>query len=206
MPPRRSSGPRWRELLPNYPDVNVEIISDYMLTDIVADRYDAGVRLGEQVDKDMIAVPIGPRPRQVGRGRRPAYFKGRPQPMTPRDLTEHACINLRLPTHGGFFVWDFRKDGQDLNVRVHGRGRVQHGHDDPAGGARTAWALPTFRMTWWRGRSETAASCTFSRSGAHLVPAITSTIRAAANPRRRSRSSWMPFGTEHDIIHQGHSA
>ena len=112
--------PAMARLLPQYPDVNVEIISDYTLTDIVADRYDAGVRLGEQVDKDMIAVPIGPDlVRSVVAA--PFYFEGRPPPVTPRDLTEHACINLRLPTHGGFFIWDFRKDGLDLNVRVHGR-------------------------------------------------------------------------------------
>ena len=112
--------PAMARLLPEYPDVNVEIISDYTLTDIVAGRYDAGVRLGEQVDKDMIAVPIGPDlVRSVVAA--PAYFEGRPKPVTPRDLTEHACINLRLPTHGGFFIWDFRKDDQDLNVRVHGR-------------------------------------------------------------------------------------
>ena len=107
-------------LLPEYPDVSVEIISDYTLTDIVAGRYDAGVRLGEQVDKDMIAVPIGPNLVRSVVGE-PAYFARRPEPVTPRDLTEHACINLRLPTHGGFFIWDFRKDDQDLNVRVHGR-------------------------------------------------------------------------------------
>ena len=112
--------PAMARLLPQYPDVNVEIISDYILTDIVADRFDAGVRLGEQVDKDMIAVPIGPDlVRSVVAA--PAYFAGRPKPVTPRDLTDHACINLRLPTHGGFFIWDFRKDDQDLNVRVHGR-------------------------------------------------------------------------------------
>ena len=112
--------PTLARLLPEYPDVNVEIISDYTLTDIVAGRYDAGVRLGEQVDKDMIAVPIGPDlVRSVVAA--PAYFEGRTKPVTPRDLTDHACINLRLPTHGGFFIWDFRKDDQDLNVRVHGR-------------------------------------------------------------------------------------
>ena len=112
--------PAMARLLPEYPDVNVEIISDYTLTDIVAARYDAGVRLGEQVDKDMIAVPIGPDlVRSVVAA--PAYFESRTKPSTPRDLTEHACINLRLPTHGGFFIWDFRKDGQDLDVRVHGR-------------------------------------------------------------------------------------
>ena len=112
--------PALAQLLPECPDVNVEIISDYTLTDIVAARFDAGVRLGEQVDKDMIAVPIGPDlVRSVVAA--PAYFAGRPKPVTPRDLTDHACINLRLPTHGGFFIWDFRKDDQDLNVRVHGR-------------------------------------------------------------------------------------
>ena len=112
--------PAMARLLPEYPDVNVEIISDYTLTDIVAARYDAGVRLGEQVDKDMIAVPIGPDlVRSVVAA--PAYFESRTKPSTPRDLTEHACINLRLPTHGGFFIWDFRKDDQDLDVRVHGR-------------------------------------------------------------------------------------
>ena len=112
--------PAMARLLPEYPDINVEIISDYTLTDIVAARYDAGVRLGEQVDKDMIAVPIGPDlVRSVVAA--PAYFEGRTKPLTPRDLTEHACINLRLPTHGGFFIWDFRKGGQDLDVRVHGR-------------------------------------------------------------------------------------
>jgi DNA-binding transcriptional LysR family regulator len=112
--------PAMARLLPDYPDVNVEIISDYTLTDIVAARYDAGVRLGEQVDKDMIAVPIGPDLVRSVVGT-PAYCEGRNKPGTPRDLTEHACINLRLPTHGGFFIWDFRKDGQDLDVRVHGR-------------------------------------------------------------------------------------
>ena len=113
--------PAMARLLPEYPDINVEIISDYTLTDIVAARYDAGVRLGEQVDKDMIAVPIGARP-PSGRSwpRRPTSKVG-PTASTPRDLTEHACINLRLPTHGGFFIWDFRKGDQDLDVRVHGR-------------------------------------------------------------------------------------
>ena len=112
-----------------YPDVNVEIIEDYQLTDIVAERYDAGVRLGEQVAKDMIAVRIGPDFRMAIVAA-PSYFEGRPQPRTPRDLTEHACINLRLPTSGGFYIWEFRKGGRELKVRVQGRARVQRrGHD-----------------------------------------------------------------------------
>jgi DNA-binding transcriptional LysR family regulator len=108
------------KLLSRYPDINVEIINDYGLTDIVAERYDAGVRLGEQVDKDMIAVRIAPDFRMAVVAA-PSYFKRRPQPRTPQDLTAHACINLRLPTHGGFYAWDFRKGGRELKVRVQGR-------------------------------------------------------------------------------------
>ena len=112
--------PAMTRLLPEYPDLNVEIITVYAVTDIVAERYDAGVRLGEQVDKDMIAVRIGPDFR-IAVVAAPSYFKGRRQPRTPQDLTEHACINLRLPTHGGFYAWEFRKGGQEPKVRVQGR-------------------------------------------------------------------------------------
>ena len=112
--------PAMAKLLPEYPDVNVEIITDYGLTDIVAERYDAGVRLGEQVDKDMIAVPIGPDLRMAVVAA-PSYFHGRRQPRTPQELTDHPCINLRLPTHGGFYAWEFRKGGRELKVRVQGR-------------------------------------------------------------------------------------
>ena len=103
-----------------YPDVNVEIINDYGLIDIVAGRYDAGVRLGEQVDKDMTPLRIGPDFR-IAVVAAPSYFNGRRQPRTPQELTQHGCINLRLPTHGGFYVWEFRKGGRGLNVRVQGR-------------------------------------------------------------------------------------
>jgi len=112
--------PTMTKLMHEYPDVNVEIINDYGLIDIVAERYDAGVRLGEQVDKDMIAVRIGPDFRATVSAA-PSYFEGRPRPLTPQDLTEHDCINLRLPTHGGVYAWDFRKDGRELKVRVQGR-------------------------------------------------------------------------------------
>jgi DNA-binding transcriptional LysR family regulator len=112
--------PAVAKLLAQYPDINVEIITDYGLTDIVAERYDAGVRLGEQVDKDMIAARIGPDFRMaVVAG--PSYFHGRRRPLTPQDLTEHACINLRLPTTGGFYAWEFRKGRRELKVRVQGR-------------------------------------------------------------------------------------
>ena len=107
-------------LLPSYPDITVEIIVDYGLTDIVAERYDAGVRLGEQVAKDMIAVRIGPDLRMAVVGS-PAYFARRKRPRTPQDLTSHDCINLRLPTYGGLYAWEFEKAGRALKVRVDGQ-------------------------------------------------------------------------------------
>ncbi|MBY5841593.1 LysR family transcriptional regulator [Rhizobium leguminosarum] len=112
--------PALEKLLPDYPDINVEIIVDYGLTDIVAERYDAGVRLGEQVAKDMIAVRIGPDMRMAVVGA-PAYFDSRPKPLTPQDLTDHNCINLRLPTYGSVYAWEFEKDGRELRVRVEGQ-------------------------------------------------------------------------------------
>lgn len=112
--------PAMAKLLPDYPDINTEIIFDYGLTDIVAERYDAGVRLGEQVDKDMIAVRIGPDFRMAIVAA-PSYFRDRSPPAAPQDLTEHNCINLRLPTSGGLYTWEFRKGGREIKVRVQGR-------------------------------------------------------------------------------------
>lgn len=112
--------PKLARFLPDYPDIKVEITVDYGLTDIVAQRYDAGVRLGDEVEKDMIAVRIGPDMRMAVVGS-PACFSKRPPPKTPKDLTMHNCINLRLPTHGGLLVWDFEKDGHVLNVRTDGQ-------------------------------------------------------------------------------------
>lgn len=106
--------------LPQYPDIRVEVVSDSTLTDIAAERFDAGIRLGEQVALDMIAVPIGPPTRLVVAGT-PAYFDARPPIDTPHDLTGHDCINLRFLTHGGLYAWEFEKGSQALNVRVEGR-------------------------------------------------------------------------------------
>ncbi len=112
--------PALRQLLPRYPDINVEIITDYGLTDIVAERYDAGVRLGGLVAKDMIAVPIAPDMRMIVIAA-PSYLAGRPTPQTPHDLTGQSCINLRLPTYGGVYAWEFARDGRELRVRVEGQ-------------------------------------------------------------------------------------
>jgi DNA-binding transcriptional LysR family regulator len=112
--------PALAKLLPRFPDIKVELVIDHALTDIVAERYDAGVRLGEQVAKDMIAVRIGPDFRMVVVGA-PAYFKKRPQPKKPQDLTAHDCINIRLPTYGGIYAWEFEKRGRGLKVRVEGQ-------------------------------------------------------------------------------------
>ena len=112
--------PTLAKLLPKYPDIKVELTVDYGLTDIVAERYDAGVRLGEQVAKDMIAVRIGPDMRMAVVGA-PSYFARRPQPKKPQDLTAHDCINMRLPTYGGLYAWEFEKEGRELKVRVEGQ-------------------------------------------------------------------------------------
>ena len=112
--------PAVQTLLPQYPDVTIEIIIDNGLTDIVAERLDAGVRLGEQVAKDMVAVRIGPDLRMAVVGT-PEYFKAVKRPRTPQDLTEHSCINLRLPTAGGLYAWEFEKGGREVRVRVEGQ-------------------------------------------------------------------------------------
>jgi DNA-binding transcriptional LysR family regulator len=112
--------PKLAPLLQEYPDINVEIIIDYGLTDIVAQGFDAGVRSGEQVAKDMIAVRIGPDMRMAIVGA-PSYFKRRPAPKVPQDLVGHNCVNLRLPSHGGVYAWEFEKAGREVRVRVEGQ-------------------------------------------------------------------------------------
>ncbi|MDB5441267.1 MAG: LysR family transcriptional regulator [Caulobacteraceae bacterium] len=112
--------PAAAKLLAAWPDVKIELSIDQTLTNIVADRFDAGVRLGEQVEKDMVAVRIGPELRMAVVGS-PAYFAQRPAPDTPQDLIDHSCINLRLPTLGGLYAWEFEKDGRELHVRVEGQ-------------------------------------------------------------------------------------
>jgi DNA-binding transcriptional LysR family regulator len=112
--------PAMEKLLKAYPDIHVEISTDSGLRDIVADRFDAGVRLGEALAKDMIATRIGPDLRMAVVGS-PAYFRGRKPPRTPQDLADHRCINLRFLTAGGLYAWDLEKGGRELHVRVDGQ-------------------------------------------------------------------------------------
>ncbi len=112
--------PKLAKLLREYPDIKIEIVSDYGLADIVAQRFDAGVRDGEQVAKDMIAVRIGPDARMAVVGSA-SYFRNRSELKKPADLVEHNCINLRLPTHGGLYAWEFEKGSRELKVRVEGQ-------------------------------------------------------------------------------------
>ena len=112
--------PKLSKLLPEYPDIQLEINIGYGLIDIVAERFDAGVRIGDQIAKDMIAVRISPDFR-MGVAAAPAYFANRPKPRTPQDLTSHNCANLRMATHGGLYAWEFARDGKGLNVQVPGQ-------------------------------------------------------------------------------------
>ncbi len=112
--------PKLQPILKKHPDIHVEITVDYGLTNIVADRFDAGVRLGEQVAKDMIAVRIGPDFRMAVVAT-PSYFSNRAEPRTPQELTGHNCINLRLPTYGGLYAWEFERGEREIKVRVEGQ-------------------------------------------------------------------------------------
>jgi len=112
--------PKLTSLLHEYPDIHIEFDANHGFRDIVADRFDAGVRLGNTIDKDMIAVPIGPKLRMAAVAS-PEYFSRFPLPQTPHELTQHRCINQRMVKSGGIYVWDFDQDGGDLNVRVTGQ-------------------------------------------------------------------------------------
>lgn len=112
--------PKLGRVLPDYPDVKVEITIDYGLTDIVSSRYDAGVRLGEQVGRGMIAVAIGPEMRMAAVAS-PSYFEKHPPPRTPQDLMSHSCVNIWLPTAGAPYAWEFEKRNREVKVRVEGQ-------------------------------------------------------------------------------------
>ena len=176
--------PALEKFLPDYPDIHVEISVDDTLRDIVEERFDAGVRLGEQIAKDMIAVRIGPDVRMVVVGS-PAYFEAHTRPRTPHDLAEHQCINLRLRTLGGFYPWEFEKRGRELKVRVEG----QLAFNDARlmiKAARSGLGLAyVFRDLVKRTyRAERSFPC--SRTGVRPSPATTFIIPAAASNRRLS--------------------
>lgn len=111
--------PKLAPVLREYPEIGLEFDVNYGFRDIVADRFDAGVRLGNTIDKDMVAIPIGP-PLRMAVAAAPGYFAAHPAPKVPRDLTAHRCINQRMQTSGGLYVWDFERRGRKANVRVDG--------------------------------------------------------------------------------------
>lgn len=111
--------PKLLPVMHRYPDIRIEFDVSYGFRDIVADRFDAGVRMGESIDKDMIAMPIGPKLRMAAVAS-PAYFAKHPVPKAPEDLTRHNCINIRFPS-GGVYVWEFERRGRQMNVRVEGQ-------------------------------------------------------------------------------------
>ena len=129
--------PALRGVVRHYPEINIELVTDYGLTDIAAGRFDAGVRLGGIVAKDMIAVPIGPDMRMAAVAA-PSYLAGRSLPLTPQDLTAHRCINLRLPTHGGLYAWEFEKDGREVTGACGGAADLQQRDADAVRGAGRA--------------------------------------------------------------------
>lgn len=112
--------PKLKPFLREYPEIHVELMVDNGFVDIVEGRFDAGIRLGESVNKDMVAVRIGPDIRMAIVAA-PSYFADHPAPKTPHDLQDHRCINMRLPTVGGLYHWEFEKDGKPLRVRVEGQ-------------------------------------------------------------------------------------
>jgi DNA-binding transcriptional LysR family regulator len=112
--------PRLSGLLNEYPEIKIELVTDYGLSDIVAERYDIGVRLGDQLARGMIAVRIAPDVRFAIVGA-PAYLARRPAPKTPQQLVDHDCIALRLPTRGGLYAWELKKGRRALQVRVEGQ-------------------------------------------------------------------------------------
>lgn len=112
--------PKLNKFIPKYPDIKVEVLLDNGLNDIVTERYDAGVRMGEQLAKDMISARIGPDFRFAVVGSK-SYFARHPIPQKPQDLTQHNCINYRFPSSGALWVWEFEEDGREIKVRVDGQ-------------------------------------------------------------------------------------
>ncbi len=112
--------PKLKAFGPRYPDIKIELLLDNGLTDIITERYDAGVRMGSQLAKDMISARIGPDFRFTVVGAK-SYFAGRPLPEKPQDLMQHTCVNYRFPSSGALYVWEFEENGRDVRVHVDGQ-------------------------------------------------------------------------------------
>ena len=178
---------------------------DYGLTDIVAGRFDAGIRLGEQVAKDMIAVRIGPDMRMAVVGAPVLFRAPSASREAPQELTAHNCINLRLPTLGGLYAWEFEKDGRELRVRVEGQLVFNTAAADRCGRRWPGSGWPACPRTTCRRTSPTGGWSGCSATGARLSPATTSTIRAAARPRRPSRCWWTRCAIAAEPVRDPHS-
>jgi DNA-binding transcriptional LysR family regulator len=176
--------PKLAKLIREYPEIKVEIIIDYGLTDIVAERYDAGVRSGEQVAKDMIAVRVGPDMRMAVVGA-PSYFRKRSEPKKPQELIAHNCINLRLPSHGGLYAWEFEKGDRELKVRVEGQ-MTFNSATQMLNAALAGYGSRTCRKASCSRTSPRGASSGCSRIGASRIRDITFSTRAAASLPRPS--------------------
>jgi DNA-binding transcriptional LysR family regulator len=185
--------PKLVKFLQQYPDIKVEIIIDNGLIDIVAQRFDAGVRAGEQVAKDMIAARIGPDVRMAVVGT-PSYFRQRSEPKKPQDLIGHNCINLRLSTHGGLYAWSSKK--APANSRCASKASsfsTAHFRCSMRRFPDSVW--PMCPRTSYNSTSPRAVSSACLKTGARRIRAITCTIQAAVSPRRRLPSWWTRYGT-----------
>ena len=180
--------------LASHPDIRVDMIVDDNLTDIVAERIDAGIRFGDIVEKDMIAVRIGPDIRMAVVGS-PSYFADHPVPRTPRELSGHRCINYRHIRSGGLYAWDFEEKGRPFQVRVDGAPRVHQLR--PAPGGSPGRPRPRVRLRWmrWRSISRPGGSCAFWRSGVRRSRATISIIPVGGRRRPHWRRSLQRFAT-----------
>lgn len=173
--------PKLKRFLPKYPDIKVELLLDNGLTDIVTERFDAGIRMGEQLAKDMISARIGPDFRFAVVGEK-SYFAEHPAPEKPQDLVQHNCINYRFPTSGALYVWEFEENGREIKIRVDGQlvfNNIFHVLDAALAGRGLGYvpeemAFPTSPKVGWRGSW---------KDGRPIGMATISIIRAAGNPR-----------------------
>lgn len=191
--------PKLRRVLSDYPDIRVELSSDNGMRNIVEDRFDAGIRLGESVDKDMIAVRVGPDWRMLVVAS-PEYFARHPRPEMPQDLVTHNCINMRQTTAGGLYGWEFEKEGRALRVRVDGQLTFNSSYPmvDAAVSGYGIGYIPESLV------SEHIARKRLVKVLEDWCPTgqgITSTIQAGGRCPRRSRPSWKRCAIEAD--HRG---